>query len=342
LSDDKMKTIDDEVRDLKNEKKRLAKEKKELLSKAEILKPKLEMQTKDFLKWDNRHNVMTTPTCVCFVIFFSLTLIFSGGSVFVQAGLDNVAQAKLGAFIALSGVVFGFSYVFLLMGIISRSSRPQLEAIPLRAELQKALAEAASIESRIKQIETEEAELKTELKMRRKGLIPFVDRLRRKRFGTPEQVIKWKIVDMDMKNRFSRLKPREFEKLIRELFVKMGYEASLTPYTADFGADVVAKKGTDTIVIQVKKYSRENKVGSPEVQRLLGSMFKYKANKAIFVTTSEFTEEAREQARDAPIELWDYTVLNEKIEQHLLTKFREDCKRGVIKPSSAFMNTLKA
>jgi len=105
---------------------------------------------------------------------------------------------------------------------------------------------------------------------------------------------------------------------MRELFVKMGYVTHLTPYIADFGADIVAKKGSDTIVIQVKKYSQENKVGSPEVQRLLGSMYKYEANKAIFITTSDFTEEAQEQARGAPIELWNYTMLNKKIEEYLL------------------------
>ena len=49
----------------------------------------------------------------------------------------------------------------------------------------------------------------------------------------------WKIIDMDMKNNFARLKPRESERLIAELFTKMGYQVGLTPKTADFGADIV-------------------------------------------------------------------------------------------------------
>jgi restriction system protein len=121
-----------------------------------------------------------------------------------------------------------------------------------------------------------------------------------------------------MENRFSRLKPREFEELIRELFIKMGYNASLTPYISDFGADIIAKKEMDVIVIQVKKYKPDHKVGRVDVQKVLGSTFKYKANKAILITTSSFTDEAREQARDAPIELWDYYTLIEKIEKYLL------------------------
>jgi restriction system protein len=83
----------------------------------------------------------------------------------------------------------------------------------------------------------------------------------------------------------------------------MGYETQLTAKTADYGADIVAKKGEDTFVIQVKRYSYANKVGNRDIQRLLGSMWKYKANKAIFVTSSDFTDFAYEQAVGAPIEL---------------------------------------
>lgn len=187
----------------------------------------------------------------------------------------------------------------------------------------------AEIKVKLKEIETEEErtksrfervkkELETEIKMLQKGLIPFVDRHGNKRWGTPSQVKQWKIMDMDIKNRFRILKPREFERLIMKLFVNMGYETRLTPYIADFGADLIVKKGTDTIVVQVKKYGSKHKVGSPEVQKLLGSMFKYKANKAIFITTSDFTKEARQQARYAPIKLWNYTVLTEKMERYLL------------------------
>ena len=138
-----------------------------------------------------------------------------------------------------------------------------------------------------------------------------------KSLETPEQVRKWKATDMDMSNNFRGLTLREFERLICELFERMGYDAELTLYVSDYGADIIAKKDEDIVVIEVKKFQKKL-VGSPEIQKLLGSMFKYKANKAIFVTTSEFTEQARELERTAPIELWNRSKLNKMIEKYFL------------------------
>jgi len=85
----------------------------------------------------------------------------------------------------------------------------------------------------------------------------------------------------------------------------MGYDASLTSKTGDFGADIIAKKDKDTVVIEVKKYDKNNKVGAGEIQEFLGSMWIYNAQKAIFITTSDFTNHAKAQATNAPIELWN-------------------------------------
>jgi len=157
-----------------------------------------------------------------------------------------------------------------------------------------------------------------EAKQKKRGLIKFIDRLGRERYGTPKQVKEWKAWDIDLKNRFQRLKPREFEELVANLFIKMGYNATLSQHVGDYGVDVLAEKGPDRIAIQVKRYAPDNKVGSPDVQKVLGSMFRYNANKAILITTSDFTEAAKEQARNAPIELWNYRILSEKIEKYLL------------------------
>jgi len=151
-----------------------------------------------------------------------------------------------------------------------------------------------------------------------KGLVKFTDRLGRERWVTPKQAEEWTIVDMDMRNNFAGLKPRQFEELVGNLLKEMGYDVALTSRTADYGADIIAKKGEDTVVVEVKKYALTNKVSNRDIQRLLGSMWKYKANKAIFVTSSVFTDFAYKQARGAPIELWNHSILCEKIEKHLL------------------------
>lgn len=119
-----------------------------------------------------------------------------------------------------------------------------------------------------------------------------------------------------LKDKIAILSPREFEKFVAYLFSKMDYQVQRTTYTADFGADIVAQKGSNRIVIQVKRYIGAN-VGAEEVQQILGSMWKYKANHAILVTTSNFTAPAREQAKGSPIELWDKKVLDKIIEEIL-------------------------
>jgi len=110
--------------------------------------------------------------------------------------------------------------------------------------------------------------------------------------------------------------PQQFEKIIGYLFGKIGYAVTVTPYVADYGADVIAEKPGEKIVVQVKKYVGSN-VGAPEIQQILGSMWKYKATKAIIVTTTDFTKAAVEQAKGAPIELWNINTLNRVIEKHL-------------------------
>jgi restriction system protein len=119
---------------------------------------------------------------------------------------------------------------------------------------------------------------------------------------------------------FKLVGPFEFEKLIAKLFRKMGYTTNVTSKTGDFGIDVIAKRGNDIIAIQAKKYSLGNNIGNGTVQRLLGAMsYKdYNANKGIIITTSNFTVQAFEQARENPIELWNQQYLNKMITKYLI------------------------
>jgi restriction system protein len=164
-----------------------------------------------------------------------------------------------------------------------------------------------------------EAKRRFEAEQRAKGLVKFVDRHRRERWGTPEQVREWKRIDLGMQNNFEDLSPREFEEFIAKLFRVMGYQVELTPQVRDLGADIVARKGGDTIVVQVKKYSVGHNVSNREVQQTLGSMWKFKANKSVIITTSDFTVLAQEQAKGAPIELWNRETLFNLIEKYLLS-----------------------
>lgn len=161
-----------------------------------------------------------------------------------------------------------------------------------------------------------------ENEQRAKGLQKF-----KGRWGTPSQVIRWKKLYTGLASDFMDRSPRQFEEFVSELFEIMGYSTSLTTLSKDFGADVIAKKDNDTIVIQVKRFRPDNKVGVKEINQVLGSMHPYNANRAIVVTTSDFTSDARKLARRAPVELWNRAKLYEQIESHF---FGESSEQSII------------
>ncbi|MGB7510155.1 MAG: restriction endonuclease [Pelodictyon phaeoclathratiforme] len=119
---------------------------------------------------------------------------------------------------------------------------------------------------------------------------------------------------------YQLISPFEFEELISELFNKMGYLTEVTSKSGDYGVDVIAKKENEIIAIQAKKYSIGNNVGNRTVQMLIGAMaFKnYKATKGVLVTTSDYTIQAHEQAKENPVELWNLNYLNKMITKYFI------------------------
>lgn len=56
------------------------------------------------------------------------------------------------------------------------------------------------------------------------------------------------------------------------------------------------KLGLDKIYVQAKRYAPKNNVGIKEVQAFAGAM--KKVSKGVFITTSEFTKEARKEVQE--------------------------------------------
>lgn len=97
-----------------------------------------------------------------------------------------------------------------------------------------------------------------------------------------------------------------FEKLVVELLVKMGYggsrrEAARAVGTSgDEGIDGIIDEdrlGLDVVYVQAKKWKPDSPVGRPEIQKFVGALQGKRARKGIFITTSRFTDAAREYAR---------------------------------------------
>lgn len=93
--------------------------------------------------------------------------------------------------------------------------------------------------------------------------------------------------------------PKFLEKLVVELLVKMGYGGTFKDagmaigQTGDGGIDGIIKEdklGLDVIYVQAKRW--EGTVGRPEIQKFVGALEGQRARKGIFITTSNFSNDA--------------------------------------------------
>ena len=94
--------------------------------------------------------------------------------------------------------------------------------------------------------------------------------------------------------------PTFFEKLVVELLVKMGYGGTVEEAgqsigrSGDEGIDGIIKEdrlGLDIIYIQAKRW--EGVVGRPEIHKFVGALAGQGAKKGVFITTSKFTNDAK-------------------------------------------------
>lgn len=114
--------------------------------------------------------------------------------------------------------------------------------------------------------------------------------------------------------------PLFFEKLVVELLVAMGYGGSMKDAgqaigrSGDEGIDGIIKEdilGLDMIYLQAKRW--ENTVTRPEIQKFVGSLHGQQASKGVFITTSSFSDGAKEyvQKIDKKVILIDGEELTE-------------------------------
>ncbi|MCX8031833.1 MAG: restriction endonuclease [Thermoleophilia bacterium] len=99
------------------------------------------------------------------------------------------------------------------------------------------------------------------------------------------------------------LSPRAFERLIVALLIKMGYGGAdenagqVLGGSGDEGIDGIIRQdplGLETIYLQAKQW--QGTVGRPEVQKFVGALQGKRAKKGVFITTSDFTQDASRYA----------------------------------------------
>lgn len=124
----------------------------------------------------------------------------------------------------------------------------------------------------------------------------------------------------DVLERLSRIAPHRFEEIVIELLEKMGYGiGEVTRKTRDGGIDGVIrgdKLEFDEIFVQAKRWN--NNVSRKELQEFAGSLTDKKSNRGVFITTSDFTDDAQRfvQSTDYKIKLVNGKKLVDYMYEH--------------------------
>lgn len=111
----------------------------------------------------------------------------------------------------------------------------------------------------------------------------------------------------DLLARLQGKEPEFFEQAVVDLLLAMGYggttgAGNVTHLSNDGGIDGVIDQdvlGLNRVYIQAKRYKDDNTVGRPDLQAFVGAL-SGKADSGVFITTSRFSDGARQYAENVP------------------------------------------
>ena len=93
------------------------------------------------------------------------------------------------------------------------------------------------------------------------------------------------------------LQDRDFEKVMAEIYRKLGYKVELTQETRDGGKDIIIRKpevlGDFVYYVECKKYSASRHIGVGIIRNLVGTVNTDRVNGGILATTSILTKDAK-------------------------------------------------
>jgi len=112
-----------------------------------------------------------------------------------------------------------------------------------------------------------------------------------------------------------KMKSRQFEEFVAELFEKQGYNVKLTPQTRDGGKDLFILEdrtlGKFLYYLECKKLAPHRPVGVRMVRELYGTVMRDRATAGILVTSSYFSDPSKDftEAISNQMSLIDYNKL---------------------------------
>lgn len=121
-----------------------------------------------------------------------------------------------------------------------------------------------------------------------------------------------------------QLKPIEFEWLIEELYLLMGYNTVWTPSTRDGGKDIIATimrmDGYERIYVECKLYSTTD-LTLETVKAFFGTIIKDEISRGVLFCTGYVNENLKEF--DKRIQIWAYEDINVLLNAHLGSDWAE-------------------
>jgi hypothetical protein len=129
------------------------------------------------------------------------------------------------------------------------------------------------------------------------------------------------------KRELQSIDPSVFEQFVADVWDARGWTTRVTRDSTDRGVDVVATQQTpfrQKQIIQAKRYSDTNPVGSPEVQQYASLRQQENADAVIIVTSGRFSKQAESVARDLSVKLVDGDDLYDLISSSELSSITDE------------------
>jgi len=108
--------------------------------------------------------------------------------------------------------------------------------------------------------------------------------------------------------------PMAFEKLVCDLFRRIGYDVTETPYVGDGAYDGYLRRDGHLYLLQCKR--TKGSVGEPIILDLFGSVAALEAAGGFIVTTGSVSDQAKKWAAGKPIDIIEMKQLIELIKKY--------------------------
>ena len=108
------------------------------------------------------------------------------------------------------------------------------------------------------------------------------------------------------RDRLLLLSPHQFEDAVAQLLrVRYNFKVKRTRYSGDGGWDVEFQNESGRVLVECKQYRPEKAVGRPALQKLHSALVTEQAESGVLITTSFFSQPARQFADQTGIQLVD-------------------------------------